>query len=375
MNNLKFLKEVADPKYFDIPQPKFKNKLMAFTLGYSKNKIENINPYIYICNKTTIFDKELISETLKCDFVFLKDEIVKKVYLGKLSPSEKKELKTCVLELKKQFVSLVVFPEKDITVFGDTGEICQEMTELLIGFGLDIKFVNFVGTYFVAPIWAPTIRKGKTKFAHQFTIKQEEIVDLSKQKAHELFQNYMPSSATVYAYKFPIELRSNNLACDLETIAYCCPTCGKFFSLYSEFNCLKCKECGSAVEMHPNGTILLSRNVRDFDELKTYQFKKLNKLEFTTLPLVEYENASRCAISPSGKIEILGDIKVSIYADKVVITKNDFKFEFKIKDIVDFEILPRNTAKFTLKNDEQIILRGNNKENFYIIFDLIKIFN
>ncbi len=375
MMNYKFVKELLNPKFFELPPSPLKNKLACFSLGYSNNKIEEFSPTIYLCNKTSIFDKHLISNSLTCDFVFLKDEIIKKLYYKKLLAEDKKELLSELSELKKQYVSVVIFPEKNISVFGETDDISIEVTDFLYEAEYDIKFVTLIGTYFVAPVWSPFTRKGKTKFNSQFSLDTAKFKKLNKTEFNELVNNYMPSSASVYAERFYLELRSNKLAHNLETIVYCCPKCEKFFNLYSEFNCVKCKNCGSAFELQPNGSILLAKNINNFDELKEFQFEKLYKSEFSKLPLVTYKDVCRCEKYSNNKIEVVGNCDMTIFFDKIELVKNQFSVTHKIKEIINVEMREKNTVCITLNSGENFYYKGNNKENFYIIHDLVEILN
>lgn len=370
MISYKYLKEIVDPKYFDLPTKPVKSKLTAFKLGYTKNCIEIMAPYVYLCNKTSIFDKDLVSATLKCDFVFLKDEVIKKLYVGTLSKTEQTEIFEKCKELKNQFISIVIFPEKNQTVFGDTDNICKSVTDFLFELQFDIKFLALVGTYLTAPIWSHKVRHANTKFICQNQIKSSELKKMSKDEFFDYINNHMPSSASVYSTKFPIYIRSNELAENIETILYCCPNCGKFFKLYSEYNCVKCKNCGSAIEFQPTGEVLFAKNAKNYDELKTFQLSNLTKFANTTEPVVSYESVMRCVWLPNGKLDDLIEAKVSTFTDKVTIDVNDFHKKINFSDVFDIDFLPHNVINIETRSNETITLQGKHKENLLIILDL-----
>ena len=92
MSRTKYLKSFIDYRYFDFPEKFIKSKITAIKFRYVNHRINLVNPYIFLCNKTTEFDRFLISTTLKGNFVFLKDSVIQKIYNGLLSEEETENL-------------------------------------------------------------------------------------------------------------------------------------------------------------------------------------------------------------------------------------------------------------------------------------------
>ena len=376
MSRTKYLKSFIDYRYFDFPEKFIKSKITAIKFRYVNHRINLVNPYIFLCNKTTEFDRFLISTTLKGNFVFLKDSVIQKIYNGLLSEEETENLLKSFKVLKSAFISVVIFPEKSITAFGKTGELPTEITDFLFKTNYDFKFFSFVGTYFSMPIWAEEFRRCDTRFNQQFHISHKDLVGLKQADVNFAFNSYMPSSATTYSYKYNPYILSNKKAQNIETLIYCCPNCKKFFSLYSEFNCLKCRECGTAVEFSMNGTILLSSNITDLDSFADFQYNVLKNLYFSDKkPMIEYNTIKVLKMITELTSEYMGLANIKIYCNKFVIDYPSKTETYKLIDIKDVNYLPRNTLSILMKNGVSIMISGDNKENFYIIKDLHKFFN
>ncbi len=373
MNRTKYLKTFIDFRFFELPENSFKSKLTAIKFHYIKNKINLVHPFLFLCNKTTSYDRYLISSTLKGNFVFLKDQVVQNLHNGKYKDDELKEIYKAFKILKEAFISVVMFPEKNTTVFGNAHELEKPLTNFIFNTGLDIKFLSLVGTYFAMPIWAKEFRKCETRFHQQYSIKHDVLFGISETELNDAINNRMPSSATTYSHTYNPYIRSNKKAQNLETILYCCPNCNNFFSLYSEFNCLKCKNCGTAVELSSNGNILLSSKVTDIDSFAEYQYKVLSNLYFDDKhPMIEYPAIKVMKNITELTNVYMGIAGIKIYCNKVVVTFPTGAETFKLKDFVECKYSRNNTFTFFMKNGNIITLCGDKKENFYIIADLLK---
>ena len=61
-----------------------------------------------------------------------------------------------------------------------------------------------------------------------------------------------------------------------------------------------------------------------------------------------------------------------VFSDKIVLTTNSFTKTYQLENIIDFELYHKNILHIEL-SDEDFYIQGKNKENFYILFDLLKI--
>lgn len=375
MRKNKYIKLFLNEKYFEMPDNIIKSKLVAHKFNFIKNKINLLHPLLFVCNKTTIYDKALISQTIKGTFVFLKDSVIQDLYNGTLSAKERTEILNTFKRLKEAYISVVVFPEKNITIYGKTSNVPEIVTTFLHETEYNIKFLSLVGTYFSMPIWSKRFRYCETRFHNQFTFKYDDRNGLAKTEINEAFNNYMPSSATVYSHKYNPYIHSNAKADGLERIFYACPNCKSLFSIYSEFNCIKCKNCGTAVECSTNGNLLLSSNITDFDSYADFQFNVLSNEFFDSKKLmVKYDSIKVLMLDNIEKGENIDIATLEIYCNHFKLKYFDKTETYKIQDIKETIYHTGNTLEIILNNGKNLMIKGDSNENFLIIADLKRIY-
>lgn len=373
MSSTKIIKQFANPKFFDLPLNKIKSKYLSFKYGFLSQNIETINPYIFICNKTTKLDHYFVENYIQSAHVFLKDTVVQKLNNNTLLEKDKQELLKNLKLLKTAMISVVIFPEKNYSIFGDSNFLPLSVTNFLKETSFDIKFLNLVGTYYSYPIWSKEFKRCNCYFNQQKTIKSIELENKSNKEVNELINSSMPSSASIYSKKYNINIRSNKRAEGVEQIIYYCVNCKHLFSVYSEFNCLKCKNCGTAIEFSNSGEILLSNEVGSLDDIKKLQFDALKNIEFTINPIITYNNIKFLSVLYLNSYKVLGDINIEIYADKIKFYKNSYNKEIMFNDLFSIDLDFNNIICLTLLSGEKIAFKGEHKENFYIIIDLFHI--
>ena len=169
--------------------------------------------------------------SINTDYVVLKSSVVEKIHSETLSVNDKKAIMSDLKTLKDAMISIVVFPETQVSVFGKSQHLPTSMTEFLYETGLNLKFINFVDSYFVKPIWSRNFRSANTLFNSKFNITSKLLSTLSIQERNLKINKSMPSSASVYGRKSHLSIRSNHLADGLESVIFACPNCNEFFSL------------------------------------------------------------------------------------------------------------------------------------------------
>lgn len=379
MGSVKVLKEV-NTSFFEIPTKSLKNKF--YTLKYHMNvmKIPADKGELFLCNKTSEFDKYFVNSALEGNFVYLKDEIILKVYNNTLSLKEEKDIFEEVKKLKNLAVSIVVFPEKRLTVFGDFAKVPDSVADFLLKFEMTIKFVNLIGTYFINPVWVDSPRTCDTKIEHKFTFPLSEQQSQQKIDNIDKINKYLPSSASTYAKKFPIYLRTNKCAEHIERLIYVCPNCKNYFSLVSEFNCIKCTDCGTAFEISTdNAEISLTRAFSTLDEAKRFQFNVLLDTDFDDdQVIIKYDNIAFDTSKKKEK-ETFPNVSLIIYKNKLSYQMNDIITEIPFEMIFEFYLSKSNVLNavvfdYESQNEFEISFKGMGRENFYIIIDLLKKF-
>lgn len=361
------LKKLIDTTYFELPPSKLKSSLVTLKFRTVVVKVEREEAEIFVSNKTSMYDKFFITNSFETPFVFLKDEVILKMYNGEISKEEKKQLTAKINELFESNISVVIFPEKHLSIFGDYEKIPPEITNFIKSLGKTVNFINLIGTYFIRPIWAENENRCQTKLEQKFTITKNLLDILDDAGFNEKLNEFMPSSASTYAKKYKLFIQGKKLAENLETIIYACPNCKKLFTLYSEFNCVKCEDCQTAFEYSTGGELNLSKEFRDLDEAKAFQRRLLSNYQLDGKCIIGYKNI------------ILWHDKKTSEPVEFRVFKNHIAFsgqaEEKIsyKDILDISLSHQNILSITKKDKTKFVFQGKNKENFVIIFDLIQL--
>lgn len=358
-------------EFFEFPQSKLKSKIVSFLRTVVPCNVEFQKPNLIICNKTGRYDKLILSEIIKSDFVILSDSVIENIYNDTFSSSQMQELLKDFALLKQENISVAVFPEFNYTFFGACESLPTKITDFICETNYDITFLTLVGTFFNYPIWSNSPRISQINISKQFSITHNKLIDLNSSERNTAINNYMPSSASTYSARFPTFIKSNKIAENLESFIYACPKCKTLFSVYSEFNYLKCRECGSAMEFAHNGQILLSNTISSYDDFDSFLYNTLTNYNFSINPIVTYDSVKILEESKNKKLKENETAKLTIYPDKIEITSNTFSKSLSFFEIKNIKFLENNTIKIFHKSQD--IIRGLNKENFYILLHLLKL--
>ena len=375
----KLIKDMVDTKYFEFPCNKIKSKFLALKYHLNSTKLPANNAELFICNKTSEFDKYFVNDSLEGFYVILKDEYIQKIYNKTITYEEQVGILKNVEQLRTLMVSIVVFPEKNITVFGDTQKIPKEIIEFLLGFEMDIKFLYLIGSYFINPVWTNEKRVCETKTENKFTITYKDQKILTFDEIMAKFNKYMPSSACTYAKKIPVYIRSNRCAENLEKILYTCPNCNYFFSLFSEYSLVKCGNCETAFEISPiDSEINLTKTFTSLESAKEFQFNFLKTQDLVDdKKILSYEGLNY--LTERNKKQVILPCNLSIYCNKIEYEVEGNTRTLNFFEVFDIYLTAKNTLiieafNFKTQRNYQLEIQGTKKENLYILVDLLEIY-
>lgn len=372
MNNFKYLYGLIDFSFFEIPKNNLKNKFLALKYGYSKNKIEEAKPFVYLANRASEIDKSLLANTFKFDFLFLKDSVVRDINFGRFGKEKTQILLKNFEILREYHVSVVIFPENHCSVLGEVSSLSPNFCALLAKLESDIKILSIIGTFFAYPVWASAPRRCNTSFKVIHTLYYENFKNLSLTELTKKIDETMPSSASTQARHFALNLFSDKLADGLETVAYCCPNCNSLLSLYSEYNCLKCRNCSSAIEFASDGSLLLNKNIRDLDSLSAFQFNLLSKIKNSKNHLFYFDKVCKCS-RVGEKFYDIANVSLKVYKTKFEIEQGGSVQEIKFNNLLDLALLKNNTLMLCKRDGEILYIRGRDRQCMYILCDLYKL--
>ena len=365
-------KKLVDRNLFEFPQSKM--KVLNFALKY-KTSVTKIFPEpseIIICNKSSNFDKLLVSNAVVGKHVFLKDEVIQQIYSGKLSAKNLTEISKKIKLLLENQISVVIFPEKHLSVFGESSIVTEPVTNFIKNLNHKISFLTLIGSFFIQPVWSKFQNKCLTKIDIRNSISPELTARLDSAEFNEKFNNYLPSSASNYTFRYPLFLQGKAFAQNLEQVIYTCPFCKQFFTIYSEFSCVKCKNCGSAFEFSYQGEIGLTKEFINLDGAKIFQKNLLlNQIDNLSNCIISYDNISLFDGFPLKKNFL--SVSMKIFKNHLQIKSDGLDEKIQFKNISDIELKHDNVLVISLSNEKKYIFQGKNRENFYIIFDLIEL--
>ena len=375
MKNIeKKTKFVIDSEFFAMPQNKFVSRLNAGKFPLEKQEIEVKTPCLFVCFNISKFDKFLISSTIASRFVFINEETSVAIFGGTLTKEKYSKLLKSIKELKENDYSVVLINGQFPSIFGNNQKFTPSTVKFLFDTELDLRFLTFPGEYFANPMWSSKFRRCRTFVSQQLTVAHRKMIGYSEKELFESLNDVVPSTATIYSYKYPTQIRSNVRASNLERILYCCPKCKAFFTLYSEFSCVKCVKCSAATELSSDGQILFSKNIQNFDQIDEFLFKTLTTKGFDINALISYENII-IKDDINDKDKSSKRTTLEIFADKFVLTDPETKKQktYTFEEIQDIGLSFDNTLVVTLSKNKQVILKGEGSENLYIMKDLHKL--
>lgn len=367
-------KPIINLEFFTHPKPRFINNIKLRKYDIDKLDVYSKDPCIFISPNTSVIDKQLLTRCIHSKFLFINDNIIKQINLGQMKDNKLLNLLSEIKNLSNLGYSFALVWNNSPTIFGDNEAVSENLSLFLYKTNLDIKFLTFPNLYFSHPIWAPNPRHSKIFSSQKITITHKMLESFSKSEILNLFKNSTPSSANVYSNKIPTNIRSNQRAVGLERIMYCCPTCEKLCTLYSEYSCMKCKSCGSVFEINTDGKILFSKKLSNFDEIENYQFSVLKHYDFDVNKITSYNKITQI-ITEKCKKPIKMDVNLQIYADKLKIINpiTNKEKDISLEDIKNINFNHNNNISIEIKNAKELHFCGNNNENFYIIKDLVSI--
>ena len=176
-----------------------------------------------------------------------------KGFLAKMGVIPKQQFQTTADDLKR--IKTVINNGQPVVIY-PAGLMCEDglstpipaaTYKFLKWLDADVYVARSIGTYFVMPKWAKSLRPGRTYIDIYKLFSREELaasnVAAIKEKTDEaiLFDAYREQESCLSLYK-----NAENVS-GLENVLYQCPHCAAEFSIeVIDGNTLRCKECGFA---------------------------------------------------------------------------------------------------------------------------------
>lgn len=150
-----------------------------------------------------------------------------------------------ILKLIKEGHNICIFPEGNTTFSGETGELHETTAKLIKHTGAALVTYRMEGGYLSEPRWSRFPRRGSMLGYPVHTYSPEEIKALTEEELMKCINDDLYTNAYEEQEKCqnPAAFRGKNLAENLETTLYLCPSCDKIGKLTSIDNIFSCS-CG-----------------------------------------------------------------------------------------------------------------------------------
>ena len=357
-----------------------KNLVRLFLYPYSRIKyglkIEKLKEggkrqYLVLYNHQTAFDQFFVGMLFKKHLYYVASEdlfsngftsalikfLVNPIPIKKQS-TDVRAIMTCI-KVRAEGGSIAIAPEGNRTYSGKTEYMNPSIASLARKLGLPIAFVKLEGGYGVHPRWSDVVRRGKMTARVSKIMEPEEFSALTDAELSEAIREelYVNEANSLSAF------RHKSLAEYLERAIYVCPECG--LSVFeSSGDTITCKKCGLSARYTENKE-LISENanfsfhyVADWYDYQKKYISSISLDKYYDEPVYEERVLLREVIPYETKKEIFSDGRVSLYADKVVVSDGENRREFLFDEASSFAVLGKNKLNiyvgkqiFQLKGD------------------------
>lgn len=299
-------------------------------------KRENIpGPFLVVSNHNTDWDPILLTRSFPDLIYFVASEHLMRSGLGgkivqKLVdpiPRQKGGDATATVmmmmrRLKKGF-NVGVFPEGNRSWDGVTGNMLPTIGRLARSSGASLVTYRITGGYFSSPRWAgSSIRRGSMAggVVHVFT--PDELKGMTPDEIFAHICEDLHEDAYERQRKNPIRYRGHHVAEHLERLLCLCPGCGRWGTLRSRNDTVRCWKCGLSFQYQLTGFLkgdaLPADNIRDWNRWQTEQLHRLCDAA-TDRPIFADSDIRTDEVQTASSLRLLGRGDMKLYKDRLVL--------------------------------------------------------
>lgn len=141
---------------------------------------------------------------------------------------------------------VLLFPEGDISFFGQSAPLPKSAAALARSLGLDVITCRVAGGYLSAPRWAKSPRAGRRiELSYELALRSDEIAGMGLPAIHEALGARLAHDEWAYQKRVMTPRPSPAPAEGLEDILYVCPSCHGMLSMRASGARLHCARCGA----------------------------------------------------------------------------------------------------------------------------------
>jgi len=262
--------------------------------NYSCESYDIKPPFLVLGNHTTDYDAFFIAKSFKCHLYFVMSDHVSSIPLaGKLvrhlvspipitkSTADATTVRN-VMSVIRQGAAVALFPEGNKSFSGEMSEMKPSIGKLIKKLNVPVLIYNIEGGYFSSPRWTKNKRKGKVRGFVKYTMMPEEIQSLSEEQIFMKVKENLRVNAYEVQKDQKIRYIGKNLAQNIETFLYVCPSCKSISSLHGSGDVFKCDKCDFSSTYDEYGYVhndFFSR----LDEFDKWQKSYLRSIDFSAL--------------------------------------------------------------------------------------------
>lgn len=217
---------------------------------------------------------------------------------------------------------VLLFPEGDISFFGQSAPLPKSAAALARSLGLDVITCRVAGGYLSLPRWAKSPREGRRiELGYELALRGDEIGGMGLPEIHEALASRLTHDEWAYQKRAMIARPSRAPAEGLEDILYVCPACHGLLSLRASGARLYCSRCGADGRLDDYGFLegWPFRTLAEWDAFQRCYDDELRAASFETggeLWIHDYAKLTRRRLGRAivryraGELDIEGEVRL-----------------------------------------------------------------
>ena len=289
-----------------------------------------------------------------------------------------------IIKLIREGHNICIFPEGNMTFSGETEELHATTAKLIKHTGAGLITYRMEGGYLSQPRWSKSLRRGAMTGYPVHVYTPEEIESLTEEELMNRINEDLYTNAYEEQEKrqSPIEFRGKQLAENLETTLYLCPSCEKIGKLTSNDDTLSCT-CGLKLRYTVYGYLeSLTHDKEPFNTVLSWfrwQSRRIEEMakELRERPANEAitsdENQSLWRTQKAKNNVLLANGRLQLFSDKLAFQAADGQaFNFPLPQISDIAIHGQRTLIFTTINKEFYELKSRAPRSAIKYYEIYK---
>jgi hypothetical protein len=314
------------------------------------------SPALIISNHTTDIDPALVGMSFPKPMVFVASEhvyrfgfasrLLRFLFRPLLRVKGKTDARVVkqILNTLRAGRNVCLFAEGNRSFSGLTRAVFPATGKLARNSGASLITYRIEGGYFAAPRWAAKMRKGPLYGAPVNVYSPRRLKEMTADEVTAAIQRDIHEDAYARQLENPRPYRGKNLAQNIETALYLCPSCGKAGTLRSSGNSFGCG-CGLSGQYDAFGMLsgvgLEFTTVRDWF---AWQQKAMAAVvEKAGAGAICHDDGQQLfAVVPGVAGTLVATGEMTLYRDRLVCAGQTFA----LGDIGDFAIIGQRTLIF-----------------------------